>query len=104
MIRISLNTLYLKTIKRHEAEIQGLLHPAEANLGYFLMRFQSLQLPSTQSQSPFALIPLATKSQVYSTVNGIFHISIRITCNRISEVLLYKQIPPLPIQCKQMSC
>jgi hypothetical protein len=26
-----------KTIKRQEAEIQGLLHPAEANLGYFLM-------------------------------------------------------------------
>jgi hypothetical protein len=25
--------------------IQGLLHPAEANLGYFLAWFQSLQLP-----------------------------------------------------------
>jgi hypothetical protein len=30
-----------------EAEIQGLLDPAEANLGYF-------QLPSTQSESPLA--------------------------------------------------
>jgi hypothetical protein len=41
-----------------EAEIQGLLHPAEANLGYFLARFQSLQLPSVQSESPLVLIPL----------------------------------------------
>jgi hypothetical protein len=37
-----------------EAEIQGLLHPAEANLGYFLARFLSLQLPSTQTESPLA--------------------------------------------------
>jgi hypothetical protein len=35
-----------------EAEIQGLLHPAEANLGYW---FQCLQLPSTQSETP--LVP-----------------------------------------------
>jgi hypothetical protein len=47
-----------------EAEIQGLLHPAEVNLGYFLAWFQSLQLPSTQPESPFALIPLAPKSHV----------------------------------------
>jgi hypothetical protein len=37
-----------------EAEMQGLLHPAEANLRYFLAWFQSLQLPSTQSESPLA--------------------------------------------------
>jgi hypothetical protein len=37
-----------------EAEILGLLHPAEANLGYFLALFQSLQLPSTQPESPLA--------------------------------------------------
>jgi hypothetical protein len=37
-----------------EAEIQGLLHPAEANLGYFLEWFKSLQLPSSQSESPLA--------------------------------------------------
>jgi hypothetical protein len=43
------------------AEIQGLLHPAEANLGYFLAWFQSLQLPSTQPGSP--LVP---KSHVLS--------------------------------------
>jgi hypothetical protein len=36
------------------AEIHGLLHPAEANLGYFLAWFRSLQLPSTQSESPLA--------------------------------------------------
>jgi hypothetical protein len=47
-----------------EAEIQGLLHPAEANLSYFLAWFQSLQLPSTQSESPLALIPLAPKCHV----------------------------------------
>jgi hypothetical protein len=37
-----------------EAEIQGLLHPAEANLGYFLAWYQPLQLPSTQYESPLA--------------------------------------------------
>jgi hypothetical protein len=46
---------HLNTVKRQEAEIQGLLHPAEANLGYFLVWFQSLQLPSTLSESP--LVP-----------------------------------------------
>jgi hypothetical protein len=62
--KISLYSLYLKTIKRKEAGFRGLLHPAEANLGYFLAWFQSLQLPSTQSESPLALIPLASKSHV----------------------------------------
>jgi hypothetical protein len=47
-----------------EAEIRGLRHPAQANLGYFLAWFQSLQLPSTQPESPLALIPLAPKSHV----------------------------------------
>jgi hypothetical protein len=28
--------LYLKTVTRQESEIQDILHPAEANLGYFL--------------------------------------------------------------------
>jgi hypothetical protein len=37
-----------------KAEIQGLLHPAEASIRYFLAWFQSLQLPSTQSESPLA--------------------------------------------------
>jgi hypothetical protein len=41
-------------LRLSEAELQGLLHPAEANLGYFLAWFQSLQLPSTQSESPLA--------------------------------------------------
>jgi hypothetical protein len=31
-----------KTIKRQEVEVQGLLHAAEADLGYFLVGFQSL--------------------------------------------------------------
>jgi hypothetical protein len=47
-----------------EAGIQGLLHPAEANLGYFLAWFQSLQLPSTQSESPLALFHRAPESHV----------------------------------------
>jgi hypothetical protein len=46
------------------SEIQGLLHPAEANLGYFLVWFQSLQPPSTQFESSLALIPLAPRSHV----------------------------------------
>jgi hypothetical protein len=54
----------LKKIKRQESEIQGLLHPAQANLGYFLAWFQSLQLPSTQSDSPLGVISLAPKSHV----------------------------------------
>jgi hypothetical protein len=37
-----------------EAEIKVLLHPIEADLGCFLLWFQSLQLPSTQSESPLA--------------------------------------------------
>jgi hypothetical protein len=40
-----------------EAEIQGLLHPTQANLEYFLAWFQAFQVPSTQSGS-LALIPL----------------------------------------------
>jgi hypothetical protein len=43
-----------------EAEIQGLLQPARANLAWF----QSLQLPSTQSESPLVLMPLAPKSRL----------------------------------------
>jgi hypothetical protein len=35
-----------------------------SNLGYFLAWFQSLQLPSTQFESPLALIPPAPKSHV----------------------------------------
>jgi hypothetical protein len=58
---------FLKTVKR-QAKIQGLLHPVQANLGYILAWFQSPQLPSTLSETPLALIPLAPKSQVSSKV------------------------------------
>jgi hypothetical protein len=37
-----------------EAEIQGIFHPAQASLGYFVAWFQSLQLPSIKSESPLA--------------------------------------------------
>jgi hypothetical protein len=47
-----------------EAEIQCFLHPVQVSLGYFLAWFQSLQLPSTQSKCPLALIPLAPISHV----------------------------------------
>jgi hypothetical protein len=47
-----------------EADIQGLFSPAQTSLGYFLAWFQSLQLPSTHSESPLALIPLAPESHV----------------------------------------
>jgi hypothetical protein len=65
-------------ISQSQTEIQGLLHPGEANLGYFLAWFQSLQLPSTQSQTPLALSHFASKpnlifQNMYSTVNRIFH-------------------------------
>jgi hypothetical protein len=46
-----------------EAEIQGLLHPAQDNLDYFLAWFQSLQLTSRKSERPVALFPLAPKSR-----------------------------------------
>jgi hypothetical protein len=49
-------------LPQSQAEIRG-LHPAEANLGYFLAWFQSLQLPCTESESP-----LAPKSHVSSKV------------------------------------
>jgi hypothetical protein len=48
----SIMLVVLMKINITEAEIQGLLHPTEANLGYFLAWFQSLQLPSAQSESP----------------------------------------------------
>jgi hypothetical protein len=77
---MSVESLF-KNYKRQEAEIQGLLHPAEASLGYFLAWFQSLQLPSTQSESP-----LAPKSHASFKVCTqlwteflIFYISIRIS-------------------------
>jgi hypothetical protein len=63
-----------------EAEIQGLLHPAEANLGYFLEWFQSLQLPSTQSESPLApksYLSFKACTQLW-TEFFIFNTSIRI--------------------------
>jgi hypothetical protein len=40
------NYLKQRFLPLSEAEIQGLFHPAEANLQYFLALFQSLQLPS----------------------------------------------------------
>jgi hypothetical protein len=56
-----------------EAEVQGLLHPAQANLGYFLAWFQSLQLPSAQSESPLAPKSHLSSESMFSTVNRIFY-------------------------------
>jgi hypothetical protein len=49
-----------KFLPLSEVKIQDLLHPAQANLGYFLALFQSLQLPSTPSESP--LVPKSHSS------------------------------------------
>jgi hypothetical protein len=55
--------------------------------------FQSLLLPSTQSESALPLIPLVPESDVSFDVLscGYFflHILIRINCNRIFDGLLY---------------
>jgi hypothetical protein len=53
-------SLYLKTIKRQEVEIHGLLHPVQSQSWIFSCAVQSLQLTSTQSE-----IPLAPKSHVF---------------------------------------
>jgi hypothetical protein len=65
-----------KILPLSEAELRSPLHPAEVRLGYFLAWFQSLQLPSTQSDSslvPTSLVPF--KVCMYSIVNTIFHSS-----------------------------
>jgi hypothetical protein len=59
LIKINKNISLQKFLPLSEDRIQGPLFPAQANLGYFLAWFQSLQLPSTQPESP-----LAPKSRV----------------------------------------
>jgi hypothetical protein len=67
-----------QSIPLSEAEIQGLLHPAQANLGYFCVWFQSLQLPSTQRRSSCSNA-FCSKSrvmfEVYIQLNSIFNLS-----------------------------
>jgi hypothetical protein len=53
-MKINKNISLQKFLPLSEAGIQGLLHPAEASLGYFLARFQSFYLPSAESESPLA--------------------------------------------------
>jgi hypothetical protein len=64
LMKISKEISLQQFLPLSEAEIQGLLHPAQASLGYFLAWFQSLQLPSTQSENPLPPILLAPKSHV----------------------------------------
>jgi hypothetical protein len=54
LLKINKNISLQQFLPLSEAEIQGLLHPAQANPGYFVTWFQSFQLPSTQSESPLA--------------------------------------------------
>jgi hypothetical protein len=70
-----------------EAEIQGLLHPAQDNLGYVLMWFQSLQLHSTQSESPLDLVPFISNFLCIQlwTEFFILHISTQINSDRESR-------------------
>jgi hypothetical protein len=88
---MKINIITAAILPLPEAEILGLLHPAQANVGYFLAWFQSLQLPSTQPESPLApesYVSFKIRTQL-STEFFVFHISIRINCNRISDGLLY---------------
>jgi hypothetical protein len=57
------------------AEIQGHLHPAEANLGYFLTWFRPLLCPPYILK---ALIPLASKSHV--SIKYVFNCEHNILC------------------------
>jgi hypothetical protein len=59
-MKINKNISLWQFLIMSETEIQCLLHPAQANIAWF----QCLQQPSTQSESPLALIPLAPKSHV----------------------------------------
>jgi hypothetical protein len=52
------------------------------SLGYFLGWFQSLQLPSTQSEGPLALIPLALK----------FHVSIKVCSQLWIEFFIFSAV------------
>jgi hypothetical protein len=58
-----------------ETEMQGVLHPGQASLGYFLAWFQSLQLPSTQSESSLAPKSNVSFKVCYSNVSQILHVS-----------------------------
>jgi hypothetical protein len=82
-----------------ETEFRGLLHPAQANLGYFLIWFESLQLPSSLSESPLALIPFAPKSHASFEVctqlwTEFFIFRSGLTVNGLARVYLY--IRPIP--------
>jgi hypothetical protein len=77
-----------------ETEIQGLLRPAQASLGHFLVRFQSPQLSSTQSESPCSNPSCSqilrrlykVRAQLW-TGFLVSHNSVRISCDRITEGL-----------------
>jgi hypothetical protein len=56
--KISLQQIFLLS----EVEIQSFIHSVQANIRYFLVWFQSLQLPWAESESSFAPLPLAPKS------------------------------------------
>jgi hypothetical protein len=49
LMKINKKVSLQQSLPVSEAEMQDVLHSAQANLGYFLAWFQSLQLPSTQS-------------------------------------------------------
>jgi hypothetical protein len=68
-------------------------------LGYFLAWFQSLQLPSTQSESPRALIPLDPKSHVsflkyvLNCEQNSSYFDPKYPHTRINEDLMYFTVP-----------
>jgi hypothetical protein len=57
MKKIDTKMLLQQFLPLSEAEIQDLLHPAQAIFGFFFARFQSVLLSSAQSGSHLAQTP-----------------------------------------------
>jgi hypothetical protein len=113
---MKINNIYIilqplfKNYKWSRSWNPGPASSSSSSLGYCLAWFRSLKLPSTQSESPLALIPLAPKYHVPFKAcsqlwHNIFHFSffifrsglsdILINCNRIGECLLYTEVHAL---------
>jgi hypothetical protein len=74
--------LLFRHYKRTRSWNPGCPSSNSTKLGYFLAWFQSLQLPSTQSESPLALIPLAPK----------FHVSFKVCSQLRIEFFIFSTV------------
>jgi hypothetical protein len=70
---MSLQQLPLSKVKN-----QKVLHPAQTHLRYFCARLQNVQLPSKQSETSSARIPLTHKCHLSFIECFIFHILFQI--------------------------